>query len=287
MKNIMLGITAVGVIMLMTQCGYFGKKVKTEMPVLMDREIVKIDTLHRVYSSQDLQNGVVKGDWAIESVFGKKPGGSTAPFLKFDISKGTVYGNSGCNYINGSYKYSTADSTIVFSNLITTMRMCAADNLMEAEINQALSHTQFYTWDFKDSQHHIYLLDESRQLVMILMHQNFEFLNGAWIVINLDGQSVEDSNMKLVFDIDEMKVHGNTGCNILNGSLETNIETANAISFQQLTTTRMACPDMSKEMTLFVALEETTYIRPTDKTHVQFLDSRDKVVMELQRMTSE
>lgn len=37
---------------------------------------------------------------------------------------------------------------------------------------------------------------------------------------------------RLVIDVPEGKVHGNTGCNILNGSLETDMEAANSISFR-------------------------------------------------------
>ena len=82
------------------------------------------------------------------------------------------------------------------------------------------------------------------------MHQDFDFLNGAWNVIEIAGQQIDNQDMQLVFDIAEMKVHGNTGCNILNGSLETDLETANTISFQGIATTRMACPDASNETSL-------------------------------------
>ena len=46
---------------------------------------------------------------------------------------------------------------------------------------------------------------------MELMHQNFQFLNGTWLVKEIDGQPVNVPDMKLVIDVDEGRLHGNTG----------------------------------------------------------------------------
>ena len=45
---------------------------------------------------------------------------------------------------------------------------------------------------------------------MEMMHQNFQFLNGTWLVKEIDGQAVDVPDMKLVIDVDEGKLHGNT-----------------------------------------------------------------------------
>lgn len=284
MKKTTISIISAGCILLLTQCNLFQHEVKTEQPVPTDRETVKIGTASKSYVSKDLAKGTIEGDWAIDEVAGKKAKGESAPFLKFRPDEKAVYGNNGCNVVNGSYSYSPADSTLQFSGLITTMKACATAGLTDFEINTALGATRYYSWEENESLHRLHFYDASRREVMVLTHQNFQFLNGPWVVTRLNGQETGDTDMKLVFDIDEMKIHGNTGCNILNGSLETNLETANTISFQQIATTRMACPDPSKETALLVALEEAMYVKPVGKDKVQFLDSREKVIMELDRV---
>ena len=283
-KSVFIAGAGIAVMLTMSGCNLFQKNVKTEATLPMDRETVKVDTNSRAFRSKDLEKGLIKGDWAIETVMGKKAKGEVAPYLKFEPKENMVYGNNGCNYINGGYKYSSADSTLTFSNIVTTLKSCGPTDITETEINTALDRTRYYTWDLKDSQHRLYFYDEHHSPLMTLMHQSFNFLNGPWKVVKVNGEDMNSTDMNLVFDIDEMKVHGNTGCNIINGSLETNPETANAISFQQMATTRMTCQDISKEMSLLVALEEAVYVRPVSKDRVQFLNGQGKAVMELTRM---
>ena len=158
------------------------------------------------------------------------------------------------------------------------------EDLTEYDINQALNNTRFYSWHYDNNQHYLEFLDINRNTLMLLMHQDFDFLNGAWHVTEIDGMPIDDDNMQLVFDIDERKVHGNTGCNILNGSLETDLETANTLSFQKIITTRMACPDASNETSLLVALEEVEYLKPIEKNKVVLLDNRREIVLQLTRI---
>lgn len=57
--------------------------------------------------------------------------GSDVPFLNFDAEKGSAGGNTGCNVFGGNY---AADGTsITFSQLISTMRACEADERMSIE----------------------------------------------------------------------------------------------------------------------------------------------------------
>ncbi|MGD9628941.1 MAG: META domain-containing protein [Pyrinomonadaceae bacterium] len=57
--------------------------------------------------------------------------GPDVPFLNFDAEKGSAGGNTGCNVFGGNY---AADGTsITFSQLISTMRACEADERMSIE----------------------------------------------------------------------------------------------------------------------------------------------------------
>lgn len=259
------------------------KKEKAPVSLPTDREQIQKDKTARTYLPEELNKGIVKGDWAIEKVNGKNAVGEKAPFIKFDPSQKRFYGNNGCNVINGSYAYNPADSVLSFSDVVSTMMACAKEGLTDYEINNALNATRYYSWEQRDSQYFLYFYNAQHKQVMTLMHQNFQFLNGTWAVTAINEEPVDEPDMKIVIDIDEGKLHGNTGCNILNGTIETDRETANSISFQKIITTRMACPDSSHETEFIVALEEATYARPISPEKVLLLNPDGKVVLELVR----
>ena len=89
-------------IMLLNSCSVFKKsntvkensiEVKKESVLPTDRENI-VPPVSAVYTSADISKGVVKGDWAIETVNGKKVVGEKAPYLKFVPAEGRVYGNN-------------------------------------------------------------------------------------------------------------------------------------------------------------------------------------------------
>lgn len=256
--------------------------VKKEAILPTDRENI-VQPVSSVYTSEDLANGIVKGDWAIEKVNGKPAVGETAPYLKFEPAQKRVYGNNGCNVINASYSYNPSDSTMSFSNIASTMMMCGMTGITDMEINAALGASRYYTWSLNGDDYIITLLDADRQPVIEMMHQNFQFLNGTWLVKEIDGQPIDVPDMKLVIDVDEGKIHGNTGCNILNGSLETDMDAANSISFQKIGLTRMACPDPNYETQLIVALEDASKAKPLLEGRVELLNNMGKVVLAMER----
>ncbi|MDE5880806.1 MAG: META domain-containing protein [Muribaculaceae bacterium] len=277
-----LSLIPLGACNAVKKAGDTGKDVKKEAVLPTDREKI-VQPVSSVYTSEDLANGIIKGDWAIEKVNGKTAVGETAPFLKFEPSEKRVYGNNGCNVINASYQYNPADSTLTFSNLVSTMMACGMTGITDIEINAALDAARYYTWSLNGDDYLITLLDADHQPVIEMMHQNFQFLNGTWLVKEIDSEAVNVPDMKLVIDVDEGKIHGNTGCNILNGSLETDMDAANSISFQQLGVTRKACPDMNYETRLLVALEDASKAKPLQEGRVELLNSLGKVVLVMER----
>ena len=262
--------------------GTEGKDVAKEAVLPTDREKI-VQPVSAVYTSEERSKGVVKGDWAIENVNGTPAVGETAPFLKFVPDQKRVYGNDGCNIINGGYQYNPADSTLVFSDMATTMRACGMPDITDMEVHAALGAARYYTWRLNGDDYYLTLYDADHNPVMELMHQNFQFLNGTWLVKEIDGTAVDVPDMKMVIDVDEGKVHGNTGCNILNGSLETDMDAANSISFQKIGLTRMACPDPNYETQLVVALEEASRAKPLKEGRVALLNNQGETVLLLER----
>ena len=174
-----------------------------------------------------------------------------------------------------------------FGHIVTTMRYCAGENISETQINMALNTTASYSWERNGSRYSITLYSSEGNPIMTLVHQEYDFLNGTWAVERLGDKKVDNDEMKLVFDIAEMKVHGNTGCNILNGALVTDMLEADAISFQNMATTRRMCPDIQLETELLVALEATSRVKPVNANTVNFLDNKGKVILQLVRTTDQ
>ena len=273
-----------GLCVMATGCGMFGSKsVKSEPMLPHDREAIATGTAIKTYTPDEIKQGVVKGDWAIETVFGRKAVGEKAPFLKFVPAQKRVYGNNGCNTLNADYRYNPKDSTLSFSNVAATMMLCTKEGITEREINSALDATRRYTWNVDGSEYYLHFFDQAGTEVMTLMHQNFDFLNGTWDVTAIGEEPVNVEGMKLVIDVDEGRLHGNTGCNIINGRLDIDMDEANSISFSAIGMTKMACPDNKWETALVVALEEASAAKPINPKEVILFDDSQKQVLRLKR----
>lgn len=258
-----------------------------EMVLPRDREQLAAEEEVRTYTSEDIKRGVVKGDWAIEEINGKPAVGEKAPYLRFSPSNKMAYGYNGCNFLNGPYSYNPEEKSLSFGDMASTMRMCQGDNLTDYEINLALSKVVSYDWEAKDNDYYLYLYNAEGTRIMTLMHQNFDFLNGTWLVRDINDTPVNDPEMKIVMDVDEGKIHGNTGCNLFNGAFEIDMEAANSISFSNIALTRMACPEPNHETALVVALEEVSAAKPIAKDEVVLFDAAGKQVLRLTRTTDQ
>lgn len=259
--------------------------VKKEVVLPQDREAIMVKTDPKMYSPEEFKQGIIKGDWAIENVYGQEAVGQSAPFIKFAQDEKRIYGNNGCNTINGQYNYNPADSTLTFDNVAVTMMLCNKEGITDYLVNMALNETRTYRLTDVEDGYRLDLYDEQGKEVMQLAHQNLDFLNGTWKVTEIDGQPVDIEKMKLVFDVDEHKVHGNTGCNVLNGKLETDMDAPNTFSFESMAVTMMMCPQMEYQTAMLVALEEACRAKPIDKNGVQLLNDEGKVVLTLERTT--
>lgn len=254
-----------------------------DMVLPRDREQIAVAEDLKTYTAEDIKNGVVKGDWAIEEVNGKPVVGEKAPYLRFSPANNMVYGYNGCNFLNGPYTYNQQEKTLSFGEMASTMRMCDVSGLTDYEINIALSKVKTYTWEALDNDYYLYLYDGEGNKVLTLMHQNFDFLNGTWGVAQINDIPVKDPEVKMVIDVDEGKIHGNTGCNLFNGAMEIDMEAANSISFSNIGLTRMACPEPNVETALVVALEEVSAAKPVSKEEVRLFDASHKQVLILKR----
>lgn len=294
MKNKILGIVALTAMVGLTSCdtikNLFTKEgnkntIQKEVVLPQDREAIRVTTDPKMYTPEEFAKGIVKGDWAIEEVMGHAAVGETPPYLKFSQDNGRIYGNNGCNTINADYAYNPADSTLTFDHVAVTMMLCHKEGITDYLVNQAMNDTRSYSLQEVEDGYLMTLYNGSGQEVMKLTHQNLDFLNGTWKVVEIEGQKINVDGMKLVFDVDEHKVHGNTGCNVLNGRLETDMDAPNTFSFESMAVTMMYCPEMEYQTAMLVALEDACRAKPIDKNRVQLLDSSGDPVITLERTT--
>ena len=256
--------------------------VVTSLPT--DREQIHTSRTEKAYSASDLEEGVVTGDWIIEEVYGKPAVGESTPFLKLVPSEKRMYGNNGCNTINATYIYNQAEKQLAFNDIASTMRLCGMEGITDAEISGALADTRTYSWDHEGDEYYLYFYNTIGDCVMKLMHQNFDFLNGTWHITSIEEEAIEDPDMNIVIDIDEGKIHGNTGCNILNGKIDIDMETVNTINFHDILVTQMECPNMENQTRLIVALEDAAHAKPIDSETVELLNLLKRPVLTLKRV---
>lgn len=78
-------------------------------------------TANKIGSTADLN-----GEWTVEKVNGTaidKTAGDEIPFIGFDVNKKSIYGNTGCNRLTGTFD-ATADG-LDLSKIGSTRMMCA------------------------------------------------------------------------------------------------------------------------------------------------------------------
>lgn len=275
MKKLNLLITAIAAMSITTSCSIF-KSHKTpvvETPV----ETEKTDMNKATVNAND-----IAGEWNVFSVGGKKVTGEKRPYINFNLEDHRIYGSNGCNIINGDFT-AKDDSSIHLENMISTMMACP-DAPFEADINLALDNARYFNISKQGHEYYLVLLDNTRKSIMTLRRHNMDFLNGSWKVEEINGHDNNNEDVQMVIDIFEQRVHGNTGCNILNGSLLIDPDKSNSIQFSNLATTRMMCPDMKTETAFLVALESVEFAKKGKNNTVVMTDKNNKPMLLLKRI---
>lgn len=206
------------------------------------------------------------------------------PFINFD-AKGKLYAYDGCNVINGQYVV-LSDGHMAFSNIISTKEYCP-DIEYSALIASIFADNSSYVADCRKigRETYLYLRNSRGNVKITLRRHNMEFLNGAWLVTSADGKKINDPEANLFFDIPEMRVHGNTGCNFFNGEIYINPNRPNAIDISNISNTRTACKNADQERRIVVALEmSVAAVSGKHDDTVLLLDKNGKEVMTLKRV---
>lgn len=230
----------------------------------------------------------IKGEWIIVNASGKSINAmDERAYINFSPKDGKIYGFTGCNYINGNFNIENNDD-IKFSNIITTTKYCDAisdeNNILDA-LEQAIKFSIYK----KDNLYYMDMKDVTGRTVMHTKRHNADVLSGSWAVKSIHKKNISDKQMKLIIDIPELKLHGNLGCNIINGTIGLDRNKDWFIQFYSITSTNNHCNgfDLNIERDLLIALEEVEYIDRKNYNEVVLCDKDKTEVLSLKRIELE
>lgn len=221
------------------------------------------------------------GEWNIISIRKKPISTRERAYIYLDFASHKVYGNNGCNTMNGTFKQNGND--IIFKDFITTEASCH-NATGERTIMKTLSEVQHYSLSILYQVEYLNLLNSKGQVLMTLRRQNLDLLNGAWIVKEVEGNNILNANVRLVIDAVMNTIHGNTGCNIINGIITIDPEKDFAIQFEDLHSSGNDCDNIDNETAVLIALEQTEACKRINDNEVGFLDGKGRIVLVLSRI---
>ena len=249
------------------------------MPI--KKEIMKVD---------DVKLMQLNGLWTLRNINGitldatKGDSEDNRPYINFDSRDGKFYANDGCNTINGNFT-ANQSGKLTIDIVLSTMMACP-DAVYEQQFKMGLANTASFKRADTDDEFILRLYNAKNSLIMTLVRPKTDFLNGSWEVVSIDGKKINNPEVRMVIDIPELKVHGNSGCNTFNGSIFVDPDKNGTIQFENIGITRMMCPDIATETAFMVALESVVYARQV-KNEAQLLNEDKQVVITMKPLTLE
>lgn len=236
-------------------------------------------------SKNVLQTSDLNGEWNIIEVNGQQTTSEKEPFIGLDIKNKRVYGFAGCNRIMGSFEADSQEpGKLAFGQLGTTRMMCQNMDT-ERAILGALSEVTGYEGNAEK----LSLTNKKGKDIITLekrMEATVQALEGKWNIALVNGatiESIEKTEKKpfLAFNVAEKKVHGNGGCNIINGGFTQEKDQSSSLKFTQMISTMMAGPGMNVERQVLEAIDSVRSFRVKDSATVALLNENGKEVLTL------
>lgn len=110
-------------------------------------------------------------------------------------------------------------------------------------------------------------------------------LEGKWDVVEVKGEKLMEEGLpQMNFDMSENKLHGNTGCNIFNTTVNLDSDDVSSLTINPAATTMMACPNMDVEGKVLQGMEEVKGVKAGKNDNEMLLvDQSGNVVFVLQK----
>ena len=222
------------------------------------------------------------GEWDIVTLRKKKVYTLERAYLYLDFAGGNkVYGNNGCNTING--KFQLSGNNLKFEDFISSGESCR-NVTNEKTIMHALADVRRFTLETQYNAQYMNLMNSKGVVIMVLKRHNLDALNGAWLIKELNSEKVDELNMRVVIDAVMQTIHGDTGCNIINGIITLDPTKDMAIQFEDMHSTENECEQIDYETALLLALETTESCKRINQQEMALLDNKGKIVIMLERI---
>lgn len=109
-------------------------------------------------------------------------------------------------------------------------------------------------------------------------------LDGRWEILKVNGEDVPvpteiQKSPFIEFNLAEKRIHGNTGCNVMNGSYSQKEGQGNSMIPGQLMSTMMACPDMTTERKVLDALQQVVSFEKVSRNEVALCNANGRQVI--------
>ena len=226
---------------------------------------------------------VVGGSWTIIEVGDTKiDRDEDMPYIVFVPSEERFYANNGCNTLNGAYNIS--DDKITFHYVLSTLRFCEDVNF-DHQINTIIADDVATDLRVSEKGNETFLdfVTPAGKILMRLRRINLEFLNGQWNIVGVAGLKKLSEPATVFFDLNDLDLHGNTGCNFINGKIYMDHRAPNAIDFSNIITTLRACEYPAQQTSILVALEECVSVISDGADRATLLGADGTILMELQK----
>ena len=222
----------------------------------------------------------ISGEWNVVSVKGEQVAGN--PYIGFDLAEGRIYGNAGCNRIMGGVEVDSVNpGKIGFTGVGATRMMCP-DMETEQKVLEALNEVAGY----QASSAGVELTDKDGNVLMSLEKKeapavSVNDINGKWNITKVEGAVVEvaDKTPFISFNVAENAVHGNGGCNIINGSFSQEEGNPSSLKFGQMISTMMAGPGMETERKVLSAMNKVASFVVNEDGTLSLMNVADNEVL--------
>lgn len=267
-------------------------KSKKSVPMLADNLVEA--TPSNMLSHQGAMDAI-NGEWDIVKANGVdltqkvEADNDASPTITIDLrsnGEGSIYCKTGCNYLNGNMTYDSANGAVKLGEMLSTMMMCP-DMTAEDAITAALRATVSLHIEHVNGTYFMYLRSVDGTDMLTARRWDNSRLQGAWEVVQIGNENVQVANVQIVFDTDQGRVHANTGCNIINGTLRLLPDQVGGMEITSLSTTRRACNEAVAEIEsrLLVDFEQVTSSRmDADGEEVTLLDAEGNPLIKLHRL---
>lgn len=238
-------------------------------------------------SRNALQTSALEGEWNIMTVNGQKAEAEKTPYIGMDLQKNRLYGCAGCNRIMGSLQIDSLQAGRLSFAQIGSTRMLCANMETERAVLEALDQVA----EYKGTEEELTLTDDKGHALLTLSKRpasTLASLNGPWNIAQVYGQAIDsiektDKRPFLEFDADKKTVHGNAGCNIVNGGFTQKEGLPASLEFGQLISTMMAGPGMTLERQVLDAMNNVKSFVVKDTQTAALLDENGEEALTLKK----